>query len=88
MFFVIFFLYFCKEDYESGKQTFFASLYNPNIGIGYVFIANLIASAATVLMLLMSARLGNVQRINRYEGALLLAGFIGYQFLLFQSLAP
>jgi len=51
MFFVIFFLYFCKEDYESGKQNFFASLYNPNIGIGYVFIANLIASAATLLML-------------------------------------
>ena len=51
MFFVIFFLYFCKEDYESGKQSFFASLYNPNIGIGYVFIANLIASAATLLML-------------------------------------
>ena len=51
MFFVIFFLYFCKEDYESGKQNFFASLYNPNLGIGYVFIANLIASAATLLML-------------------------------------
>ena len=51
MFFVIFFLYFCKEDYESGKHSFFASLYNPNIGIGYVFIANLIASAATLLML-------------------------------------
>lgn len=43
---------------------------------------------ATVLMLLMSARLGKVQRINRIEGALLLAGFVGYQFLLFQSLAP
>ena len=51
MFFVIFFLYFCKEDFESGKQSFFASLYNPKIGIGYVFIANLIASAATLLML-------------------------------------
>ena len=51
MFFVIFFLYFCKEDFESEKQSFFASLYNPNIGIGYVFIANLIASAATLLML-------------------------------------
>lgn len=51
MFFVIFFLYFCKEDFESGKQSFVASLYDPNIGIGYVFIANLIASAATLLML-------------------------------------
>lgn len=40
---------------------------------------------ATVLMLLMSARLGKVQRINRFEGALLLSGFVGYQYLLFQS---
>jgi O-antigen/teichoic acid export membrane protein len=51
MFFVIFFLYFCKEDFESGKHSFFASLYSPNIGVGYVFIANLIASASTLLML-------------------------------------
>ena len=51
MFFVIFFLYFCKDDYESGNQSFFATLYNPDIGIGYVFIANLIASGATLLML-------------------------------------
>jgi O-antigen/teichoic acid export membrane protein len=36
MFFVIFFLYFCKSDFEAGKQNLFASLYNPNIGIGYV----------------------------------------------------
>ncbi|HSG52517.1 MAG TPA: calcium/sodium antiporter, partial [Rheinheimera sp.] len=34
--------------------------------------------AATIIMLLMSVRLGKVQRINRFEGALLLAGFVGY----------
>lgn len=52
MFFVIFFLYFCKSDYEAGKQTLFATLYNPTIGIGYVFIANLIASSVTLLLLI------------------------------------
>lgn len=52
MFFVIFFLYFCKSDFEAGKQNLFASLYNPTIGIGYVFIANLIASSVTILLLL------------------------------------
>jgi O-antigen/teichoic acid export membrane protein len=52
MFFVIFFLYFCKSDFEAGKQTLLASLYNPNIGIGYVFIANLIASSVTLLLLI------------------------------------
>jgi len=52
MFFVIFFLYFCKTDYEAGKQTVFSTLYNPNIGIGYVFISNLIASLLTLLLLI------------------------------------
>ncbi|MDX1537625.1 calcium/sodium antiporter [Arsukibacterium sp.] len=42
---------------------------------------------ATVLMLLMSVRLTRMQRINRVEGAILLAGFIGYQYLLFSQLA-
>ena len=51
MFFVIFFLYFCKSDFEAGKQTLFSTIYNPKIGIGYVFIANLIASAITLLLL-------------------------------------
>lgn len=40
---------------------------------------------ATVVMLLMSLRLGKVQRINRVEGALLLCGFIAYQYMLFTS---
>lgn len=43
--------------------------------------------AATIIMLLMSVRLGKVQRINRFEGALLLAGFVGYQYLLFNALS-
>lgn len=40
---------------------------------------------ATVVMLLMSLRLGKVQRINRIEGVLLLCGFIAYQYMLFTS---
>ena len=42
---------------------------------------------ATIVMLLMSIRLGKVQRINRFEGALLLSGFVGYQYLLFNALS-
>ena len=52
MFFVIFFLYFCKSDFEAGKQNLFSSIYNPSIGIGYVFISNLIASSITLLLLI------------------------------------
>lgn len=42
--------------------------------------------AATVIMLLMSLRLGKIRRINRAEGAILLCGFVGYQYLLFNAL--
>ena len=47
----------------------------------------LIMLGATIIMLLMSVRLTKVQRINRIEGALLLSGFVGYQYLLFTTLA-
>lgn len=42
--------------------------------------------AATIIMLLMSLRLGKIRRINRAEGAILLCGFVGYQYLLFNAL--
>lgn len=56
---------------------------DPNAGSrdSYVMIG------ATVLMLLMSVRLTRMQRINRIEGAILLACFIGYQYLLFSQMA-
>ena len=41
----LFFLIYCKEAYESGQQNWILKyLYNSEIGIGYVFISNLIAS--------------------------------------------
>ncbi|GHG76626.1 sodium:calcium antiporter [Alishewanella longhuensis] len=43
--------------------------------------------AATLAMLLMSIRIGRQQRINRLEGALLLCGFIAYQYILFTQLS-
>ena len=56
---------------------------DPNAGgrDSYVMIG------ATVLMLLMSVRLTRMQRINRVEGAILLAAFVGYQYLLFSQTA-
>lgn len=42
---------------------------------------------ATILMLVMSVRLTRIQRINRIEGAILLACFVGYQYLLFSQVA-
>ena len=49
--FVLFFLVLCKGQYEKNEHNIWSSLYNPQIDIGYVFIANLIASGVTLLML-------------------------------------
>ncbi|MBL7901756.1 MAG: oligosaccharide flippase family protein [Bacteroidia bacterium] len=46
-----FFLVLCRESYEQGETSFKASLYNPEIGIGYAFLANLIANLLSLLAL-------------------------------------
>ncbi len=48
---VIFFLVVCKNDYEKNADSFFAVIYNPKIGLGYVILANLAASGITLLLL-------------------------------------
>jgi O-antigen/teichoic acid export membrane protein len=49
---VLFFLVLCKPAYEHGDRGFPATMYTPSIGIGYVFIAGMIASLITLLLLL------------------------------------
>jgi O-antigen/teichoic acid export membrane protein len=48
---IIFFLMICKPAHESNSTGFLSSLYNPSIGIGYVFIAGVAASLVTILLL-------------------------------------
>jgi O-antigen/teichoic acid export membrane protein len=47
----LFFILYCKGAYDHGQQNWLAALYNPNIGVGYVFISNLVASSVTMIML-------------------------------------
>ncbi len=50
----LFFLWFCKGVYDAEQSVFkpFVNIiYNPEIGIGYIFISNLIASAVTLFLL-------------------------------------
>lgn len=51
----IFYFVVCKNAYEesliSGQESFVAGLYNPEIGIGYAFLANLIANLFSLLLL-------------------------------------
>ena len=45
-----FFLYYCPSNYQD--SDFLEMIYNPNIGVGYVFISNLIASCVKLVLLL------------------------------------
>lgn len=47
----VFFIGYCKPVYEQGGNMITDALYNPEIGVGYVFIANLIASIVKFLLL-------------------------------------
>ncbi len=83
----LFFILFCKHVYESSSSSLkplVDKIYNPEIGIGYVFISNLIASLVTLLLL--SPELFRVRyvfdsplwkRMMRYALPLLLAGLAG-----------
>ena len=49
---VIFFLYYCKGAADRGEKSIIASLYKAELGIGYVFISQLVASGLTWMLLL------------------------------------
>jgi len=81
---VIFFLVVCKNDHEKNADTFFAVIYKPEIGLGYVIIANLIASGVTLLLLAKEFfqfrfRLnpGFWKEMMRYSWPLIIVGFGG-----------
>lgn len=49
----VFFLFYCKINFDNGQSNWFIdTFYNPNIGVGYVFIANLIASLIKFTLLI------------------------------------
>ena len=83
----VFLIGICKWAYESGRQEgllgWVATVYRPEIGIGYVFVANLIASALTLVMLLpdLWVRLrfdpALLRKMLTYALPLMLAGLAG-----------
>lgn len=48
---VLFFYFIAKPAFEKDPESFLGGLFNPNIGIGYFILANLFASALTLLLL-------------------------------------
>lgn len=47
----LFFILLCRQAFETNPNSFFGQLWNPAIGIGYVFLANLAASGLKILLL-------------------------------------
>lgn len=47
----VFYISVCKKAYDACEDNFFASLYKPEVGIGYCFLANCIANGLTLLLL-------------------------------------
>lgn len=80
-----FFLLYCKPNFDAGTSNDLIDLfYNPEIGVGYVFIANLIASLMKFLVLIPdSINSGFVfdkiqyRKMLRYAAPLLLVGLAG-----------
>lgn len=48
---VVFFYYIAKPAYEANQYSILGQLYNPETGIGYFIIANLVASGVSLLLL-------------------------------------
>ncbi|MES2621154.1 MAG: oligosaccharide flippase family protein [Bacteroidota bacterium] len=80
----IFFIVVCRQAFEKDTTSFFGSLYNPEIGIGYIFISNLIASSFKLLLLIPQLRgiFGGIdkellQKMIRYSLPMAIIGFAG-----------
>lgn len=83
----VFWVYYCKSEYEiHGEQSnwLVSTFYNHNIGVGYIFIANLIASIAKMLLLMptavqiqMAFRADKLKQMLIYASPLLVAGLAG-----------
>ena len=81
---VIFFLYFCKGNYESGNSGWLSAIYLPSIDIGYVFIAQLTASLITLVLLMsewktfrFSVEISFLKELFIYSLPLIIVGFGG-----------
>ena len=80
----IFFLVFCRKAYLADPNSLLGHLYNPTLGIGYVFVINLVASAVKIILLLpefkdivkgFDRELFN--RMIRYSMPMVIIGFAG-----------
>ena len=84
IFFNVFFLSICPYILKTNPDSFIRFIYHPEFGVGYVFIANLIASVVTLVMLIPEIRKIKIQfdwiifkEIFWYSFPILLVGIAG-----------
>jgi O-antigen/teichoic acid export membrane protein len=80
----VFFLSVCPSIQKSHPHSFIGAFYNPDLGVGYIIIANLAASFFTLLLLIKELRAFRWKfnpklwkQIILYSSPLILAGFAG-----------
>lgn len=79
---VLFWLVYCPK-YLSEGNSILASLYHPGIGIGYIFIANMVASISTFVLLIyfinFKIKINFViwKKMAKYAAPLLIVGLAG-----------
>ncbi|NEV61207.1 oligosaccharide flippase family protein [Thiorhodococcus minor] len=80
----IFFIYVCRHAHASDPQSLLGQLWIPEIGVGYVFVANLMASLVKLLLLAPQLRDGFrvfdgvlFARLIRYSLPMVVIGFAG-----------
>lgn len=78
------FIVYCRDVHEKAPHSFFGALWDPAIGVGYIFIANLVASG--VKLLLLSPQLRGIStgfdsalfgKMLRYSLPMVVIGFAG-----------
>jgi O-antigen/teichoic acid export membrane protein len=80
----LFFIVWCRQAYEADPGSFFGRLWEPEIGVGYIFLANLAASAVKLVLLAPQLR-GAADgfdrqlfvRLIRYSLPMVVIGFAG-----------
>ena len=80
----VFFLVICRNSFNTNPDSFFGKLYNPDLGVGYIFIINLVASAVKLTLLTPQLR-GIVygfdpvifRKILRYSFPMVIIGLAG-----------
>ncbi len=80
----VFYFNICKPAYVSGEDSFFASCYNPEVGVGYTFLAGLLANI--ICLIVLSKEFLSIQyvfdkelwkQMFKYAWPLLILGFAG-----------